>query len=100
MSKFATRALVQSLAREFGPKGVHVSHAIIDGIIDTPGTKDYMKDAGPDAKIDPETVSICSWRGGSTVILRSLFVQEANQRLEDRRDVLVSTYPAKVGIHT
>lgn len=64
MSKFATRALVQSLAREFGPKGVHVSHAIIDGIIDTPGTKDYMKDAGPDAKIDPETVSICSWRGG------------------------------------
>ena len=58
MSKFATRALVQSLAREFGPKGVHVSHAIIDGIIDTPATKDYMKDAGPDAKIDPDTVSL------------------------------------------
>jgi NAD(P)-dependent dehydrogenase (short-subunit alcohol dehydrogenase family) len=29
--KFAMRALAQSLAREFGPKGIHVSHAIIDG---------------------------------------------------------------------
>jgi NAD(P)-dependent dehydrogenase (short-subunit alcohol dehydrogenase family) len=57
VSKFATRALAQSLTREFGPKGIHVAHAIIDGIIDTPGTADYMKDAGPDAKIDPDTVS-------------------------------------------
>ncbi|RVX67090.1 hypothetical protein B0A52_08333 [Exophiala mesophila] len=61
VSKFATRALVQSLAREFGPKGVHVSHAIIDGIIDTPATKDYMKDAGPDAKIDPDTIAETYW---------------------------------------
>ncbi|KAH9203105.1 hypothetical protein DL95DRAFT_248975, partial [Leptodontidium sp. 2 PMI_412] len=35
MSKFGIRAMSQSLAREFGPKGIHVSHAIIDGIIDT-----------------------------------------------------------------
>lgn len=27
------RALAQSLAREFGPKGVHTVHAIIDGVI-------------------------------------------------------------------
>lgn len=46
----------QSLAREFGPKGVHVSHAIIDGIIDTEKTKGYLEDI-PDAKIDPEWVS-------------------------------------------
>ncbi|KAK5050932.1 hypothetical protein LTR84_003491 [Exophiala bonariae] len=57
VSKFATRALAHSLTREFGPKGVHVAHAIIDGIIDTPGTAGFMADAGPDAKIDPETVS-------------------------------------------
>lgn len=31
--KFAMRALAQSLAREFGPKGVHTVHAIIDGVI-------------------------------------------------------------------
>lgn len=56
MSKFAVRALSQSLAREFGPKGVHVAHAIIDGIIATEKTKDYNKDT-PDAKIDPDWVS-------------------------------------------
>lgn len=32
-SKFALRGLTQSLAREFGPKGVHVAHVVIDGII-------------------------------------------------------------------
>ena len=32
-SKFAARALAQSLAREFGPKGVHVAHIVIDGRI-------------------------------------------------------------------
>ena len=55
--KFALRALSQSLAREFGPKGVHVSHAIIDGVIDIPRTKEWLKDAGPDAKISADGVS-------------------------------------------
>ena len=35
-SKFALRALAQSMAREFGPKGIHVAHIIIDGAIGTP----------------------------------------------------------------
>lgn len=26
----------QSLAREFGPKGIHVAHTILDGLIETP----------------------------------------------------------------
>lgn len=34
-AKFALRALAQSLARELGPKGIHVAHPIIDGAIDT-----------------------------------------------------------------
>jgi NAD(P)-dependent dehydrogenase (short-subunit alcohol dehydrogenase family) len=34
-AKFALRALAQSMARELGPQGVHVAHAIIDGAIDT-----------------------------------------------------------------
>lgn len=37
-SKFGVRALAQSLARELGPKGVHVFHAVIDGVVDLPGT--------------------------------------------------------------
>ncbi|PWY96066.1 oxidoreductase [Aspergillus sclerotioniger CBS 115572] len=60
MSKFAVRALAQSLAREFGPKGVHVAHAIIDGIIATEKTKGYMDDR-PDAKIDPNGIAEAYW---------------------------------------
>jgi NAD(P)-dependent dehydrogenase (short-subunit alcohol dehydrogenase family) len=32
-SKFALRGLAQSLAREFGPQGIHVAHAVLDGLI-------------------------------------------------------------------
>ena len=54
--KFALRAMAQSLAREFGPKGVHVAHAVIDGVIDIPRTKEW--DLGEGGKIDPNAVSI------------------------------------------
>ena len=35
-AKHALRALAQSMARELGPKGIHVAHIVIDGAIDTP----------------------------------------------------------------
>jgi NAD(P)-dependent dehydrogenase (short-subunit alcohol dehydrogenase family) len=31
--KFGLRALAQSMARELGPKGIHVAHVVIDGMI-------------------------------------------------------------------
>ncbi len=34
-AKHSLRALAQSMARELGPKGIHVAHTIIDGAIDT-----------------------------------------------------------------
>jgi short-subunit dehydrogenase len=34
-AKHALRALAQSMARELGPKGVHVAHVVVDGAIDT-----------------------------------------------------------------
>ena len=34
-AKFALRALAQSMARELGPRGIHVAHVVIDGAIDT-----------------------------------------------------------------
>ncbi len=37
-AKLALRGLAQALARECGPKGVHVAHVVIDGLIDAPGT--------------------------------------------------------------
>jgi NAD(P)-dependent dehydrogenase (short-subunit alcohol dehydrogenase family) len=65
--KFAMRSLAQSLAREFGPQGVHVAHAIIDGVIDIERTKEFnVGDGRPDAKIKPEAVSLmirCISRG-------------------------------------
>ncbi len=33
-AKFALRGFAQSLAREFGPQGIHVAHIVIDGLID------------------------------------------------------------------
>lgn len=32
-AKFALRGLAQSLARELGPRGIHVAHLLIDGVI-------------------------------------------------------------------
>ncbi|MFV2032290.1 MAG: SDR family NAD(P)-dependent oxidoreductase, partial [Gammaproteobacteria bacterium] len=37
MGKFALRGLTQSLARELGPKNIHIAHFIIDGGIASPG---------------------------------------------------------------
>lgn len=59
--KYALRALSQSLGKEFGPKGIHVGHAVIDGVIDIERTKGWMLDAGPDAKIAPEAIAEAYW---------------------------------------
>ncbi len=61
--KSGQRVLTQSLAREFGPQGVHVAHAIIDGGIDVPDATHYPRNDGtPEGKISPYAVcklSIC-----------------------------------------
>ncbi|NBU28262.1 MAG: SDR family NAD(P)-dependent oxidoreductase [Caulobacteraceae bacterium] len=48
-AKHALRALAQSLAREVGPKGVHVAHVIVDGAIDGNFTRERMTDDQADA---------------------------------------------------
>ena len=56
--KFAQRAITQSLAREFGPQGVHVALAIIDGGIDTPWGRELgLVEVTKDSKLKPEAVS-------------------------------------------
>lgn len=44
-AKFGLRALAQSMARELGPKGIHVAHVIIDSPIDTPWVRGMIVDA-------------------------------------------------------
>ena len=39
-AKSALRNLAQSMARELGPKGIHVAHTVIDGAIDHPWIKE------------------------------------------------------------
>nr|XP_036585977.1 short-chain dehydrogenase [Colletotrichum truncatum]KAF6796168.1 short-chain dehydrogenase [Colletotrichum truncatum] len=77
--KFALRALGQSLAREFGPKGVHVSHAIIDGGIDTPWGKGVaFNDGVEDGKISPDAIAETYWHLHTQH--RSAFTQEVDIR--------------------
>lgn len=59
--KYALRALSQSIAREFAPKGVHVAHAIIDGIIDIPQFQERFAHLPQDGKIDPADIAEAYW---------------------------------------
>ena len=47
-TKAAQRILAQAMAREFGPKGVHVFYLTIDAAIDTPWTRHRMFPDKPD----------------------------------------------------
>ncbi|KAK8039825.1 short-chain dehydrogenase [Apiospora rasikravindrae] len=75
----ARRALGQSLAREFGPRGVHVAHAVIDGVIDIPRTKGYnVNEGAEDGKLDPDAIAESYWHLHTQH--RSAFTQELDLR--------------------
>lgn len=59
-AKFALRGLTQSLAREFQPVGVHVIHAILDGIIDTERSR-ARHGLDPDKMMKPEDIADAYW---------------------------------------
>jgi NAD(P)-dependent dehydrogenase (short-subunit alcohol dehydrogenase family) len=60
-AKFALRALSLSLAKEFGSQGVHVAHAVIDGMIDTEFTKEWLKGQPAEASIASEDIAAVYW---------------------------------------
>jgi len=43
VGKFGLRALGQALAREYGPKGIHVCHIVVDAVVDMPFTRPFME---------------------------------------------------------
>ena len=59
--KFAGRALIQSLAREFGPQGIHCAHVVVDGLIDTEHVRHLMPNADPATMIKPDELSMVYW---------------------------------------
>jgi len=55
MGKFALRGLAQSMARELAPKGIHVAHFVIDGVIRNPGRSEPSDN--PDSMLDPDAIA-------------------------------------------
>ena len=47
-TKAAQRILAESIAREFGPKGIHPAYFVIDALIDTPRTRPTLAPEKPD----------------------------------------------------
>lgn len=57
-TKASQRILAQSLAKQFGPKGVHVAYLIIDGVIDTEDTRTGFALGKPDDFfMDPDRIA-------------------------------------------
>jgi NAD(P)-dependent dehydrogenase (short-subunit alcohol dehydrogenase family) len=63
--KAALRALAQSMARELAPKGLHVAHVVIDGLIDTAFAREHfaqrVADGGPDSILNPDHIADAYW---------------------------------------
>lgn len=62
VGKFGLRALAQSLARELGPKGVHVAHVVIDGQIDSPAARQRNPGRAAETFLDPATIAETYWQ--------------------------------------
>jgi NAD(P)-dependent dehydrogenase (short-subunit alcohol dehydrogenase family) len=65
-AKHGLRALAQSMARELGPRGIHVAHVVIDGAIDTPWIAENfperhaLKDR--DGILNPDHIAEAYWQ--------------------------------------
>jgi NAD(P)-dependent dehydrogenase (short-subunit alcohol dehydrogenase family) len=64
-AKHALRALAQSMARELGPRGIHVAHVIVDGAIDTAFIRENFPDRYAlkerDGILDPDHIAETYW---------------------------------------
>jgi NAD(P)-dependent dehydrogenase (short-subunit alcohol dehydrogenase family) len=64
-AKAALRALAQSMARELGPRGIHVAHVVIDGAIDTAFIRDNFPERyalkEQDGIVIPEHIADAYW---------------------------------------
>jgi len=65
-AKAGLRAVAQSMAREFGPKGVHVAHVIIDGGISGDRLKSRMpnleQERGSDGLLSIDAIAETYWQ--------------------------------------
>lgn len=80
--KHALRALAQSMARELGPKGIHVGHVVIDGPIENEATRALFPDSfanrPADGILQPDDIAEIYWHLHSQP--RSAWTFEADVR--------------------
>ncbi|MFP6757018.1 MAG: SDR family NAD(P)-dependent oxidoreductase [Alphaproteobacteria bacterium] len=59
-SKSGLRGMAQSMAREFGPQGIHVAHVVVDGLIDSPVIRERFAEQiaslPADGALSPEAI--------------------------------------------
>ncbi len=59
--KAALRALAQSMAREFGPQGLHIAHVVVDGVIDSERVRSTQPERvaalGPQGLLEPDSIA-------------------------------------------
>ena len=64
-AKHGVRALAQSMARELGPRNIHVAHVVVDGAIDTAFIRDTFPDLyarkEQDGILDPAHIADNYW---------------------------------------
>tara|TARA_B110001454_G_scaffold68795_1_gene67182 strand:+ start:5318 stop:6016 length:699 start_codon:yes stop_codon:yes gene_type:complete len=56
-TKAAQRILAESIAREIGPKGIHVSYILIDAAIDVPWTREAWPEKPDDFFMKPDSIA-------------------------------------------
>ena len=59
--KAALRALAQSMAREFGPQGLHIAHVVVDGVIDSERVRNTQPERvaafGSQGLLEPDSIA-------------------------------------------
>ena len=60
-TKAAQRILAESIARDLGPKGVHVAYVVIDAVIDLEWTRKRWPDRPDDFFIKPQAIADEIW---------------------------------------
>ena len=65
-AKAALRNLAQALARDFGPRGVHVGHVVVDGLIDGDRLRrlaqSFLDQRGEDGSLNPDHMAEAFWQ--------------------------------------
>ena len=60
-TKAAQRILSESIARDLGPRGIHVAYVLIDAVIDVPRMRERMSDAPDEFFIKPSAIADELW---------------------------------------